>query len=139
MRTVLVCAMLVTFGCDNEQATVAPSAVMNDLSAAMPAATDGGAPSTFPMTAGVTVGAGNALTFSPSTVNIAAGGSVTWTWAAENTLAHNVMSGDSPAAFAASAIQTSGTYSVTFPTAGSFFYYCVVHGRNIMNGTVVVH
>ena len=93
----------------------------------------------FPQTAAVTVGPGGTLSFAPATVDIAAGGTVTWTWAAGNTMPHNVTSGDATPAFAASATQTSGSFTHTFASAGSFFYFCTVHGRNVMNGTVNVH
>ena len=99
----------------------------------------GTTPTPFPTTATVTVGAGGALAFSPQSVNIAAGGTVTWNWAAGNTMLHNVTSGDATPAFAASPTQMSGSFQATFPTAGSFFYFCTVHGRNVMNGTVIVH
>jgi plastocyanin len=136
-----MCLLLATtMGCNDNESTSAPTSVSGDLSAVAPSTDMAGAPpSTFPRTASVTVGAGNTLTFTPGTVDIAAGGSVTWTWASENTLAHNVTSGDTPPAFAASPTVTSGTYSVTFANAGTFFYYCTVHGRNVMFGTVNVH
>ena len=37
-----------------------------------------------------------------------------------------------------SAVQSTGTFERTFTTAGSFTYYCTVHGRNVMSGTVTV-
>jgi plastocyanin len=90
----------------------------------------------FPATAAVTVGSGDTLTFSPATVDIAAGGTVTWTWAAENTMPHNVTSSDGR--FSGSVTQVHGTFSSTFAAAGSYPYFCTVHGQ-IMSGTVIVH
>jgi plastocyanin len=146
MRLIGLFAIVVSvWGCDNGT-TAAPSSVLQDLSAVAPPADFAGvtifdlaSPTVFPGTAAVTVGIGNTLTFAPATVDIAKGGTVTWTWAAANTMLHNVTSGDATPAFAASPTQQSGTFQVTFPIAGSFFYFCTVHGRNVMNGTVNVH
>jgi len=66
---------------------------------------------------------------------IAAGGTVTWSWT--GSLPHSVQSVGSTS-FASSATMTgSGTYAVTFPTAGTYQYDCAVHGQ-LMTGTIVV-
>ena len=66
---------------------------------------------------------------------IAAGGTVTWSWT--GSLPHSVQSVGSPS-FASSGTMTgSGTYAVTFPTAGTYQYDCAVHGQ-LMTGTIVV-
>ncbi len=70
----------------------------------------------------------------PAVDTIAAGGSVTWTWTGSNS--HSVRSQGSPS-FTSSAIMTSGSYSFTFNTAGTYTYDCAVHGAS-MTGTVVV-
>jgi plastocyanin len=90
-------------------------------------ATGGG----FPNTADVTATAG--ATFAPASVDIAAGGTVTWTF---NAL-HNVTF--AATAGAPSDIPNTSTGSVprTFPQAGNFDYQCTIHPG--MNGTVVVH
>ena len=82
----------------------------------------------------VTVGFGNGNAFSPATVTIHAGESVTWNWVSGF---HSVVSDATPKAFADSPQQGSGQYTVTFPSAGSFPYHCGVHGM-MMTGTVVV-
>ena len=92
----------------------------------------------FPQTAAVTVGPGGTLSFAPATVDIAAGGTVTWNWPTGKSMPHNVTSVDTPAAFAASPTQVHGSFDLTFAKAGRFGYFCTVHGR-IMSGTVVVH
>jgi plastocyanin len=130
----IVCTLLVLSGCGGDDTSVTPSSTTLDLSAV----SDGGAPSGNPSTAAVTVGPNNTLSYSPAAVDIAAGGTVNWTWASGNTMPHNVTSGDSPAAFGASATQTSGSFSHTFTNAGTFNYFCTVHGR-IMSGVVRVH
>lgn len=82
----------------------------------------------------VMVGAGDQNVFSPSTVTIHAGESVTWNWISG---IHSIVSDDTPPAFDASARLAVGQYTVTFPTAGSYGYHCGVHGT-MMTGTVVV-
>jgi len=82
---------------------------------------------------GVTVG--NNF-FNPSAATVSAGGTVTWTWAA-GAVTHNItwVSGG----FANSADQSSGTHQVTFPSAGTFSYYCSIHATattGTMRGTV---
>jgi plastocyanin len=142
----MFCALfsLVAAGCHEE--TSMPSSVPPTTTPATP--TDlagvvnvdaGAVAGMFPSSAAITVGPNGMLVFSPSTVDIAAGGTVTWTWAAGNVLLHNVTSGDAVPAFAPSATQMSGTFAHTFPTAGSFSYFCSIHGRTVMFGTVNVH
>jgi len=74
--------------------------------------------------------------FDDDYVVVAAGGTVTWTWAGSNQ--HNVTwvsdgLTDSPT-------QAAGTHSVTFDTPGTYVYYCSIHGSPTsgMRGTVVV-
>jgi plastocyanin len=93
--------------------------------------------------AAVTVGniffrSGQNSSANPAQVTIAAGGAVTWTWADNGNVPHNVQSVGSPG-FTSSAIQTAAgsTYQVTFSTAGVYHYNCIVHG-SAMSGTVVV-
>jgi plastocyanin len=100
----------------------------------------GGGPS--PSTAAVTVGnvffrSGNG-SVNPAVDRIAVGGTVTWTWASNGSVSHSVRSVGSTG-FTSSAIQTAGgsTYQVTFPTAGTYHYDCIVHG-SAMSGTIVV-
>lgn len=86
-------------------------------------------------TTNVSVGTGNA--FSPRTVTIALGDTVTWTWVANN---HSATSGTpgSPSGVFDSGIRNNGaTFSFTFNTAGTFAYYCRVHG-SMMTGTITV-
>ena len=92
----------------------------------------------IPMTASVTATTGQA--FTPSTVNIKAGGSVTWVFQA---LAHTVtFNTPAPPGTPADAGTVSSPYantsiSRTFSTAGTFAYHCSIHPG--MTGTVVVH
>lgn len=76
--------------------------------------------------------------FDPTTKTINAGEKVMWTWTGSNQ--HNVTwvvaSGTGN-----SATQAAGTYTRDFSAAGSFDYYCTIHGTATtgMRGTVVVH
>jgi plastocyanin len=74
--------------------------------------------------------------FSPKVVNITAGDTVHWLWDASN---HSTTSDSN---LWDSGVKSNGsTFDHTFPTAGSFPYYCVVHGGPGgagMSGTVVV-
>jgi plastocyanin len=84
-------------------------------------------------------GATNAVTvgnnfFSPSTITVGVGTTVTWTWARGDTI-HTVT--DNADTTIMSAFQRSGTYSRTFQAAGTFPYHCTVHGF-AMSGTVIV-
>jgi plastocyanin len=89
---------------------------------------------------GVTVGPG--IAFSPSTVTVAPGEQVTWTWAA-GTLPHSTTSdATSGPEVWDSGVQGEGAiFSHTFNTPGSYPYYCQVHsfpGGTAMNGMVIV-
>jgi plastocyanin len=78
--------------------------------------------------------------FNPTATSVDVGESVTWEWQGSNT--HNVTfvnpinGGSAPA----SATQATGTYSLTFSTAGDFDYYCTIHGTPTsgMRGSVAV-
>jgi plastocyanin len=85
----------------------------------------GGAPTSASVSA-------KGLAFTPSTVRIAKGGTVTWKFE-DNPTPHNVTAADG--SFKTDNL-TSGTYSHTFTTAGSFKYSCTIHPS--MKGTVVV-
>jgi plastocyanin len=115
--------------------TLGPSAGANTVQASSSGVT--GSPVTFqatgedsappPTTASVSV---VDYSFNPSSTTIAAGGEVTWTWG--GTVGHNVTFSTGPN----SATQTSGTFSRTFPTAGSYPYQCTIHSG--MDGTIIV-
>jgi plastocyanin len=72
--------------------------------------------------------------FSPNATQVSPGGSVTWVWTGGN--AHNVTFDNTD--LSASAVQVTGTFRQTFPRAGIYSYFCSVHGRTVMSGTVTV-
>ena len=74
----------------------------------------------------------------PAVDTVAVGGSVTWTWTSTGSVPHGIQSLGNPV-FRNSTILTGdgSTYRVTFNTAGTYQYDCVVHGT-MMPGTIVV-
>jgi plastocyanin len=147
-----VSAAIFVSGCDNEgpenqiPTPVTPASVPGrdmassapahhgDMATTVPPAPTPPTPPSFPKSASVTVGPGGSLTFAPQNVDIAAGGTVTWTW--NGGLSHSVTS---DTGVFDSGVKMTGTFSFTFATAGTYGYFCVVHGRNVMFGSVVVH
>jgi plastocyanin len=92
----------------------------------------------------VDVGPNGGMTFvdrvsGSSTTTIPAGGTVHWVW---NSGPHSSTSGTCSAGCAPdgnwdSGIQSQGTFDHIFPVAGTFPYFCQVHG-SLMTGTVIV-
>ena len=77
--------------------------------------------------------------FSPALDTVAAGSLVTWT--NNDGIAHNVTSAPGSAdTYASSNLAASGTFSHTFATAGTYVYYCTIHGTPTagMKATIVV-
>ncbi len=89
-------------------------------------------------------GVGRANVFADSTsgtatTTIHAGDTVQWIWLSGT---HSTTSGACPLGCVAdglwdSGVLSGGDFSHTFPTAGTFPYFCLVHG-GMMQGTVVV-
>src|SRR6185503_8548091 len=82
--------------------------------------------------------------FNPGVVNVTPGTTVTWEWKActddgyggyGGCVSHNVTFDDG--SNIASSTQSTGTFSRTFNTAGTYKYHCVVHGAG-MSGQVTV-
>ena len=70
--------------------------------------------------------------FSPTTVTVKVGSTVTWTNLDEEP--HTVFS--STGLFRSSALDTKDSFSYTFDKAGTYRYSCTIHPR--MMGTIVV-
>lgn len=86
----------------------------------------------------VAVAVGNNF-FSPASITISAGQTVTWTWTSTGAVSHSVESTGSPS-FTSSSVQSGNgkTYSFTFNNPGTYTYDCAVHGVG-MSGTVTVN
>jgi plastocyanin len=73
------------------------------------------------------------FTFTPQTLTVKAGTTVTWT--NKDDIPHGIASNNN--AFARSkALDTDDSYSVTFSTPGTYKYFCYVHPH--MTGAIVV-
>ncbi|HZA98186.1 MAG TPA: plastocyanin/azurin family copper-binding protein [Gemmatimonadales bacterium] len=71
--------------------------------------------------------------FTPSTLSVPVGSTVTWQWASSNVI-HNVTFEDGPA----SANLGTGMFSRTFAATGDYAYVCTIHAAQGMAGTVSV-
>ncbi|HET9726457.1 MAG TPA: plastocyanin/azurin family copper-binding protein [Gemmatimonadales bacterium] len=83
-------------------------------------------------------GGGNDVTvgnnfFSPANLSVATGATVTWSWAMGD-VEHQIAFVDGAPG---SAKQSSGTFQRTFGSAGTYSYFCTVHGQ-AMSGTITV-
>jgi plastocyanin len=73
------------------------------------------------------------MAFSPSTITVTAGTTVTWT--NKDAVTHDVTS--VPALFVSSGLGQGATYSFTFANPGTYSYKCSIHPS--MTGTVNVN
>jgi plastocyanin len=108
------------------------------VSATSGGVTKGSAPTVVTVTGAsypnnATVNATLGLTFSPSSVDIAAGGIVTWNFATTHNVTFSVAAG-APADIPDT---SSGSAAATFSIAGTFNYRCTLHPG--MAGVVIVH
>lgn len=71
--------------------------------------------------------------FSPSTLTIKVGETVTWT---NNDSTSHTVTSDSGNELSSGSISPSQTYSHTFNTAGTFDYHCSIHSS--MKGKIIV-
>jgi amicyanin len=70
--------------------------------------------------------------FSPATISVKAGSTVVWT--NDESIQHDITFDGG--GIASSVLNQSGTFSHTFPAAGTYHYICSIHP--FMHGTVVV-
>jgi plastocyanin len=73
------------------------------------------------------------FTFTPQTLTVKAGTTVTWT--NKDDIPHGIAS-DNKAFAKSKALDTDDSYSVTFTTAGTYKYFCYIHPH--MTGTIIV-
>jgi plastocyanin len=89
-------------------------------------------------------GYGTSNIFTPVTLTVTAGTTVTWNWQASG---HTVDSGTActpdaagPDHYSSNGVQAAGyTMTHTFATAGTYHYYCTTHCSTGMTGTIVVN
>ena len=74
----------------------------------------------------------NNFAFTPATITVPVGATVTWT--NKDEITHNVVSTDE--SIRSQALDTNDKFTFTFTQAGTFSYVCSIHPR--MRGTVVV-
>jgi plastocyanin len=106
------------------------------------AACGGGAtPATTAPTAGAAAGGDvtvQGFAFKPQNVEVKIGAKVTWT--NQDGTSHTTTSGTPSAKdgkWEGQLAGSGGSFSFTFPQAGTFAYFCAIHGAS-MTGTVVV-
>jgi plastocyanin len=72
--------------------------------------------------------------FSPTSLSVPVNTVVTWSWI-QGSAEHNIVFDDNAPG---SGPQSTGTFQRTFGAAGTYTYYCSIHGRSVMSGAVVV-
>jgi plastocyanin len=77
--------------------------------------------------------------FSPNNISVQAGATVTWTSNGNNQ--HTVTSGNGTpdGLFDSGTLNHGQTFSFRFMSAGTYHYYCQIHGATAMSGTITVN
>lgn len=75
--------------------------------------------------------------FNPSAVSFPAANMVTVTWTNNDGVTHTVTSNGVPSFTSSGYIGPGQTYSLSFPTAGTYSYHCSIH--TTMTGTITVN
>ena len=144
LLAVIAGATLFASACGDNNSPTAPTQPINNTPpAATP--TPGSQPTPTPLPGGgatrmVSVGPGSIFVDSQgagTTTTIRAGDTVQWNFA--DSIPHSTTSGACCTASGLwdSGVMSSGSFSHKFPQAGTFPYFCTVHG-SMMTGTVVV-
>ena len=80
--------------------------------------------------------------FTPSSRAVSSGTTVTWTWASVTDPYTGVVPNSHSITFddgvGNSGMQSEGNHTRQFTAAGTFEYYCSIHGRSVMSGQIVV-
>jgi plastocyanin len=86
----------------------------------------------------VCMGPGSSLTFSPKNITIVIGTNATIQWSNDGDTTHTTTSlpGD-PQSWNSGDLNPGQTFTVSFSTAGTYHYYCTIHGL-IMSGYIIV-
>ena len=127
--------LLAACGSTTSTSTSTPTATTGQTPT--PTATAGSTPtpttSSGGTTAQVSIVNNGGFAFSPATLTIAKGTTVTWT---NTTTAPHTVTSDNNAFTGDSDIEPSNTFQMTFNTAGTFTYHCEFHPY--MKATIVV-
>jgi plastocyanin len=75
------------------------------------------------------------IAYSPTTLSVKVGDTVTWVWR-DGSIPHNVDGASDLSNFTSGNPKTSGAYTYTFKKAGSYAFHCDVHPA--MTGTITV-
>jgi plastocyanin len=79
------------------------------------------------------------MKFTPANLVVTAGTTVTWNWLDGPHSVTSGVPGTPDGLFDSGAPQSAGaSFTHAFPTAGTYHYYCTVHGA-MMTGTVTVN
>jgi plastocyanin len=93
--------------------------------------------SSFAASTNVTVGSPTDR-FSPANVTINAGDQVIWTWAVGNHSSTSGTNGVASGLWNSTILPINSKFTNSFPSAGNFVYYCMVHVAFGMTGSVLV-
>jgi len=134
MRTIKILSAIAVLAV----AGIACSSTDNGGAVNTPPPSSTAASSSSPGAAAIAVSATDNLVFVPASVTVKAGTTIKWT--VTGTVAHTVTSpepGTQGVTFDSGTLNQGQSFSFTFPTAGTYHYYCTVHGKS-MSGTVTV-
>jgi plastocyanin len=132
---VVVLAALVIVGCSSSSSTTtaAPAtAPAGGYVGTSPAAGGGSATTTAPAAGGTAVTI-SGFAFSPASVTVKVGDTVTWT--NKDSVPHNVTAADG--SFNSGSLAQGASFSFTFQKAGTYTYRCTIH-PSMAPATVIV-
>lgn len=135
MKTYTLFVILIAFAltlsaCGTTAANPQPTTAATIAPTATPASIPTIEPTTAPSTKAAIRIAG--FNFSPATLTIKAGTTVTWT---NQDGAEHIVEADDQS-FVSDSLENGSSYSFTFDTAGTFTYHCGIHSS--MKGTIIV-
>jgi plastocyanin len=107
--------------------------LLTALGVALAAGCGGGDSATGPQSSSPTVQATPSLQFTPGSITVPVGGSVTFAF---GSIAHNVFFDNTPGAPSNIGDKSNASVTLTFNSAGTYVYNCHLHPG--MQGTVVV-
>jgi len=103
---------------------------------ASPSASTCPTPAASPSGTPTAVSATDALKFEPSAVSVKVGATVQWTVTGTSTHTVTAQAGE-PCSFDSGNLDAGAKYALTFTAAGTYKYFCRIHGQS-MSGTITV-